>query len=127
MYYPLAIRESTPANYEAYTAPRTTEASQDSVTNTPTPLDKLAEETDHLGVSEKDMTINQETTQDVMKPPADPQAPVAEKEALEKMELVLASLAVPIQVIPLPSQGFEAFDIASQQLPKDKLTIKLKK
>ena len=65
MYYPLAIRESTPASYEADTAPRMAEASQDSVTNTPTPLDKLVEETDHLGVLEKDKTINQETTQDV--------------------------------------------------------------
>ena len=78
-------------------------------------------------MSEKKKIINQEVPQDVMKPPVDPQAPHTEKEAPEKMELVLASLAVPIQVIPLPSQGFEAFDIASQQLPKDKLTIKLKK
>ena len=127
MYYPLAIRESTPASYEADTAPRTAEASQDSVTNTPTPLDKPAEETDHLGVSEKDKTINQETIQDVMKPPADPQAPVAKNEAPKKMELVLASLVVPIQAVPPPSQGSEASGTASQQLPKDKLTIKLKK
>ena len=61
-----------------------------------------------------------------MKPPVDPQAPPAEKEAAEKMELVLASLAVPIKVIP-PSQGSEASNTTSQQLSKDKLTIKLKK
>ena len=61
-----------------------------------------------------------------MKPLADPQALPAEKEAPEKMELVLASLAVPIKVVP-PSQGSEAFDTTSQQLSKDKLTIKLKK
>ena len=57
----------------------------------------------------------------------DPQAPGAEKEAPEKMEIVLASLAVPIQAVPPPSQGSEASGTASQQPPKDKLTIKLKK
>ena len=61
-----------------------------------------------------------------MKPLVDPQAPVAENEALEKMELVLASLDVPIKAIPPPSQGSEASDTASQQPSKDKLTIKLK-
>ena len=47
---------------------------------------------------EKEKTINQEIPKDVMKPPVDPQAPSAEKEAPEKMELVLASLAVPIKI-----------------------------
>ena len=77
-------------------------------------------------MSEKEKTINQETPQDVMKPLVDPQAPAAENKALEKMELVLASLAVPIKAIPPPSQGSEASDTASQQPSKDKLTIKLK-
>ena len=75
---------------------------------------------------EKEKTINQEIPQDVMKPPTDPQAPLAKKEAPEIMELVLASLVVPIKAIP-PSQGSEASDTASQQPSKDKLTIKLKK
>ena len=75
---------------------------------------------------EKEKTINQEIPKDVMKPPVDPQAPSAEKEAPEKMELVLASLAVPIKVVP-SSQGSEASNTTSQQLSKDKLTIKLKK
>ena len=61
-----------------------------------------------------------------MKPPANPQAPPTEKEALEKMELTLASLAVPPKVIP-PSQDSKTSDIASQQPSKDKLIIKLKK
>ena len=65
-------------------------------------------------MSKKDKTINQETPQDVMKPPADPQAPVAENEAPEKMELVLASLVVPIQAVPPQSQGSEASDTTSQ-------------
>ena len=82
-------------------------------------------------MSEKKKIINQEVPQDVMKPPVDPQAPptekeAPEKEAPEKMELVLASLAVPIKAIP-PCQDSEAFDTASQQPSKDKLTIKLKK
>ena len=77
-------------------------------------------------MSEKENTINQEIPQDVMKPPADPQAPPTEKEAHEKIELVLASLAMPIQAVP-PSQGSKASDIAFQQPFKDKLTIKLKK
>ena len=102
-------------------------AGQYGVTNASTPLDKPAEETKHPRVSDKDKTTNQETPQDVLKPPTDPQALIAEKEAPEKMELVLASLAVPIQAVPPPSQDSEAFDIASQQPPKDKLTIKLKK
>ena len=49
------------------------------------------------------------------------------KEAPKKMELVLASLAVPIQAVTPPSQGSKASDTASQQPSKDKLTIKLKK
>ena len=44
----------------------------------------------------------------------------------EKMELVLAFLVLPLKVIP-PSQDSKAFDTASQQPSKDKLTIKLKK
>ena len=72
MYYPPAIRESTPANFEADTASEAIEAGQDSATNAPTPLDKPAEETEHPGVSEKEKTINQEVPQDVMKPLADP-------------------------------------------------------
>ena len=62
-----------------------------------------------------------------MKPPANPQAPIVKKEAPKKMELVLASLAMPIKVVPPLSQGSEASDTASQQPRKDKLTIKLKK
>ena len=122
MYYPPPIRESALAIFEADTAPEVAEAGQDSATNAPTPLNKPAKETEHPGVSEKEKTINQEVPQDVMKPLADLQAPPTEKEALEKMELVLASLAVPIKVVP-PSQGSKA----SQQPSKDKLTIKLKK
>ena len=127
MYYLPAIQESAPTNSEVDTAPEAAEASQDSVINAPTSLDKPAEETKHPGLSEKDKTINQETPQDVMKPPADSQALVVEKEAPEKIELILASLVVPIQAIPPPSQGSKASDTASQQPPKDKLTIKLKK
>ena len=89
-----------------------TEAGQDSATNAPTPLDKPAEETKHPGMLEKEKIINQEVPQDVMKPSVDLQAPPAEKEAPEKMELVLASLAMPLKVVP-PSQDSEAFDIAS--------------
>ena len=63
---------------------------------------------------EKDKTINQDTPQDVVKPPIDSQAPAVENEAPEKMELVLASFAVPIQAVPPPSQGSEASDAASQ-------------
>ena len=96
VYYPPAIRESSPANSQANTASEVTEAGQNSATNTLTPLDRPAEETENYGVSEKENTINQEIPQDVMKPPADPQAPPAEKEAHEKIELVLASHAMPI-------------------------------
>ena len=113
MYYLPAIQESAPTNSEVDTAPEAAEASQDSVINAPTSLDKPAEETKHPGLSEKDKTINQETPQDVMKPPADSQALVVEKEAPEKIELILASLVVPIQAIPPPSQGSKASDTAS--------------
>ena len=43
------------------------------------------------------------------------------------MEIILASFAVSLQAVPPQSQGFEASNIAFQQPPKDKLTIKLKK
>ena len=77
MYYPPVIREFVPASSEANTTPEVAKAGQDSATNTSTPLDKPAEEAEHLGVSKKEKTINQETPQDVMKPLVDPQAPVA--------------------------------------------------
>ena len=96
MYYPSTIRESTPASSEANTALEAAEAGQGNATNAPTFLDKLAKDTELLGVSEKDKVINQETPQDVVKSPADPQAPTVEKEAPEKMEIVLASLAMPL-------------------------------
>ena len=101
MYYPLAIRESARASSKADTALEAAGVGQDSATNAPTPLNKPAEETEHPGVLEKEKVINQEVPQDVMKPPTDPQAPLTKKEALEKMELVLASLTVPIKAIPL--------------------------
>jgi len=113
MYYPPTIWKSALAISKADTALEVAEAGQDNATNDPTPLDKTAEETKHLGVSEKEKTINQEVPQDVMKPPADPQAPPAENEAPEKMELVSASLAGPIEAIP-PGQGSEASNTASQ-------------
>ena len=112
MYYPPAIRESASASSEVDTALRVAEAGQGSVTNTSTPFDKPAEETEHLRVSKKDKTINQDTPQDVVKPSVDSQALAAENKAPEKMELVLASLAVPIQVVPPLSQGSEASNIA---------------
>ena len=112
VYYPPAIREFAHASSEADTAPKAAKAGQDSATNAFTPLDKPVKETEHPGVSEKEKTINQETPQDVMKPPANPQAPTVEKEAPKKMELVLASLAMPIKAIPPPSQGSEASDTA---------------
>ena len=127
VYYPPAIQESAPTSSEANTAPETAKVGQGNVTNAPTPLDKPAEDIEHPRVSEKDKSINQETPQDVVKSPADPQALITENEALDKMEIVLASLAVPIQAVPSQSQGSEASDTAFQQPPKDKLTIKLKK
>ena len=127
MYYPPTIQESTPANFEADTAPEAVKASQGNVTNIPTFFDKPAEDTKLPWVSEKDKAVDQEMPQDVVKSPVDPQTPTAKKEALEKMEIVLASLAVPLKVVPLQGQGSEASDIASQQPSKDKLTIKLKK
>ena len=126
MYYPPAIRESTPANSEVDIALEAAEAGQDNVTNAPTPFDKPAEETEHPGVSEKEKIINQKVPLDMMKPPVDPQALPTEKEALEKMELMLTSLAMSIKAVP-PSQDSEAFNTTSQQPFKDKLTIKLKK
>ena len=101
MYYPPSLLESAPSSSEADTAPEVAEAGQDNATNAPTPLNKPAEETEHPGVLEKEKVINQEVPQDVMKPPTDPQAPPTKKEAPEKMELVLASLTVPIKAIPL--------------------------
>ena len=126
-YTPPAIRESAPTSSEANVAPKAAEAGQDSATNAFTPLDKPAKETEHPGVLKKEKTINQETPQDVMKPPTNPQAPTIENEAPKKIELVLASLAMPTKAVPPPSQGSEASDTASQQPLKDKLTIKLKK
>ena len=58
VYYPPALLESAPASSEADTAPEVAEAGQDSATNAPTPLDKPAEETEHLGVSEKEKIIS---------------------------------------------------------------------
>ena len=113
VYYPPVIQESAPASSEANTTPEAAETGQGSVTNTPTPLNKPAEDTEHPRVSEKDKAINQETPQDVVKSPANPQAPAAEKEALDKMEIVLASLVMPIQAVPPQSQGSEASDTAS--------------
>ena len=72
MYYPPALRESAPTSAGADTVPKATEAGQDNATNTPTPLDKPAEETEHPSVLEKEKTINQEIPKDVMKPPVDP-------------------------------------------------------
>ena len=126
VYYPPAIQQFAPASSEADTTSEAVEAGQDSATNAPTPLDKPAEETEHPRVLEKEKIINRKVPQDVMKPPTNPQALLAEKEAPEKMELVLASLVKPIKAVP-PSQDSEASDTASQQPSKDKLTIKLKK
>ncbi|XP_065633419.1 uncharacterized protein LOC136069141 [Quercus suber] len=55
-------------------------------------------------------------------PPANPQAPPAEKEASGNVELA----SDPLKTAPV-SQASKASEIASQHPPKDKLTIKLKK
>ena len=72
VYYPSTIQESAPASSKADTAPKAAEAGQDNATNAFTPLNKPTKETEHPRMSEKEKTINQETSQDVMKPPANP-------------------------------------------------------
>lgn len=120
VYYPPAIREATFANSEADTTSEAANKDQASAANEPTPTDRPAEKVEHPGVSEKEKTSNHEVPQGVMNPQTDLQVPHAEK------GLASASPVVPSEAALL-GQGFEAPDAASQQIPKDKLSIKLKK
>jgi len=102
---------------------------KDSSASVPTSSDKPAKEAKHPGVIEKEKNANQGVALDARKPPAVTQDPLAEKEALKKMEIVLTTLPLPTKVDPT-SKGLEALEAASTQPihgpPKDKIVIKKK-
>nr|XP_023925245.1 extensin-like [Quercus suber] len=123
---PPAIREVASANSEVGTTSKATDEGQAGAAKDPTSIDKPSEETRHQGALEKEETSNQEAPQDVVKPPAESQATPADSQATHA-----DSPAPPVKKeLPettLPSQDPKASDAASRQIPKDKLSIKLKK
>ena len=86
VYYPPAIRETTPASSEAVSAPEEAEAAL--VVSTP---DKLAEGGKLLGVIETHESSNPEAPQEAAESIAGAQAPHAEEPSL---------LVQPLQTVP---------------------------
>ena len=129
IYYPSAIWESVPSSSRTDTSPEVAEAGSDSIAkvltsfNTPSEVAKWPEGT------EKKKNTNQGVAPDATKPPTTTQDPLAEKEASNKTEIVLAILPLPAKD-ELASKGPEVSETTSTQPIKapleEKLVIKKK-
>ena len=82
-----------------------------------------------MGPQKKEKNVNQGVAPNAMKLPIVTQDLPAEKEALKTMEIILASLPLPVKADPA-SKGTEVSEATSTQtgkvFPKEKLVIKKK-
>ena len=79
VYYPLAIRASSPSNLSTNTAPEVAEAGKDSPVEILTSSNKPSEVTKHPGATEKEKNANQGVAPDATKPSAAIQDPPPRK------------------------------------------------
>ena len=117
VYYPHAIRETTPSNSESNNVPAEAEAVGLEVVVATTALDELAKESEPSRVVETSESLNLEAPQKVAESTAEAQAIHVEEPTL---------LIEPLQAVPL-GEGCKDLETTSTQLSKEGIKAKPKK
>ena len=117
VYYPSAIKETTPSNSEAKDAFEEAEAVGLEAALAITVFDEPARESELSGAAKTNEGLNPEAPQKIVEPTADAKAPHTEESAL---------LVEPLQAVP-PSVGSKDPETASTQLCKEGIKTKSKK
>ena len=93
------------------------------------PSGNPSKEAEHIGFIEKEADKTKEAAHYATQPPTGPKDPFMEKEAPQKMELILATLTVPsMEELKGKSTAFSTIALAQpiKTTTKDKLVIKMK-
>ena len=117
VYYPPAIRETTPSSSEAKDAPEEAEFAGPEVALAITALDEPTRESELSGAAETNEGLNPEAPQKTVEFATDAQAPHAEESAL---------LVELLQTVP-PGKGSKDPETTSTQLSKEGIKTKPKK
>ena len=117
VYYPHAIRETTPSSSEARDVPKEFEAAGLEVAVATTALDELAKESEPFGAVETNEGLNHEVPQKAAESTAEAWATHAEEPTL---------LVEPFQAIPL-GEGCKDLETTSTQFSKEGIKAKPKK
>ena len=117
VYYPHAIRETTPSSSEARDVPKEFEAAGLEVAVATTALDELAKESEPFGAVETNEGLNHEVPQKAAESTAEAWATHAEEPTI---------LVEPLQAIPL-GEGCKDLETTSTQLSKEGIKAKPKK
>ena len=122
VYYPPAIRLSGFSGSKAASVSSEAGKGQGSPLKAPPTTNTSSEDTAKIG------DINKEVVQGADLPPAAPKDPPKEKGAFQSMELVLATLPVPLKEDPKGKAQVSSTAATTQppKNPKDKLVIKMK-
>ena len=129
VYYPPAIRLSAPSFPRVDAEFEVVEVSKDSIANVTTTSVNLFEEAERPKAIEKEKNSIQVVAPEAMNPSSTSQDPPIEKEASKTIEIVLASLPLPVKPDPA-SKSLEVSEATTAQptggLPKEKTVIKKK-
>ena len=129
VYYPPAIRQFAPSFLRVDVKSEVAKVSKDSITNVIATSVNLSEEAERPGATEKEKNSNQVVAPEAIMPLSTFQDPSTEKEKFKTMEIVLASLRLPVKP-DLASKGLEVSEATTVQpiggLPKEKIVIKKK-
>ena len=117
VYYPPAIRETTPISSKVESAPKEVETARPEVALAITTPDEPTEKGELPGATKTHGNLNPEAPQEAAKSTVGAQAPHAEEPAL---------LVQPFQTVPL-GDASKGPEVTPAQLPKEGVKIKLKK
>ena len=129
VYYPPAIRTLGSASSKVDTSSNVTKLGKGSFAEAPSSSDKPSEEAQQQEVAKNEADANKEVAPDATKPPAAPQDPPKEKEVPFTMEIVLATLPLPVKGDPKSKDSGSseaAFSQSTKGPPKEKIVIKKK-
>ena len=100
VYYPLVIRAPAFASSKVGTPSEVAELKKDSPEKVPLPSGSPPKEAEQLGFPEKEANMTKGVAPDATKPSTALQDPLKEKKVPPRMEIVLATLPMPIKGDP---------------------------
>ena len=129
VYYPPVIRLSISSVPKDDITSKVVETSKEIPAKVLPPSSNPSKEVEHIGFIEKEVDKTKEAVHYATQPPTDPKDPFMEKEAPQKMELILATLTVPsMEKLKGKSTASSTTALAQpiKTTTKDKLVIKMK-